>query len=120
MISIGREKRIQRAMNTIKSILEGLPKDKLKIATPLIQRIAFMQITLEDLEDDINVNGTTEMFSQTQGISYERERPSVRMYNSIIGNYNKSCKQLYDLIPSGDKNTAQSDVKDKLIEFLNK
>lgn len=107
-------------VSTIKSILEGVPQDRLKVATPLIERIAFMQITLEDLETDINENGTTEMFSQTQGISYERERPSVRMYNSIISNYNKSCKQLYDLIPTGEIKDSKSEVKEALIAYLNK
>lgn len=114
-----RETRINKAIKAIRSLLSDLSTTQMKTVMPLVERIAFMQITLEDLEADINENGATELFSQSPNTPpYERERPSIRMYNSIISNYNKSSKQLYDMIPAGDNN--KKNAGDELLEFLNK
>lgn len=120
MITITREQRIAKVVKTIKSILSDLSDKQLKVVMPLAERIAFMQITLEDLEADINENGSVELFSQSPNTPpYERERPSVRMYNSIISNYNKSCKQLQDMIPANSDDSKKK-AGDELIAFLSK
>jgi len=86
----------------------------MKAVEGLIKRIAFMQVMLEDLEADINQNGTVEVFSQTPGIEYERERPAARIYNTTIKNYTSACKQLFDLLPN-DKPKPEAD---ELMAFL--
>ncbi len=70
----------------------------------LIKRAAFMRIELEDYEEDIRVNGSTELF--TQSIStppYTRERPVVRLYNSMQKNYQTITKQLSDALPESQR-----------------
>lgn len=109
-----KDKRIRREYNRIKRILKKLEPDKLKAADSLIQRAAFMHVTLEDLEEDINEHGTVEPFSQTEGIVYDRERPATRIYNTTIRNYTTVCKQLFDLLPEDEKETAT----DGLMEFV--
>lgn len=109
-----KEQRIKKEINKLKRLLRDLPEDRKKSAEGLIKRIAFMQVTLEDLEADINENGTVEIFSQTPGIEYERERPSVKIYNTTIKNYTTACKQLLDLMPDDKPKTE----KDELMEFL--
>lgn len=93
--------RIDIATKKLKSLLkkQNVSPNKLKAADGVVQRVAFMQITLEDLEADINENGTTEWFSQTEGIEYERERPASAIYNRMIKNYTSACKQLLDMLP---------------------
>jgi len=96
---ITKDERIKKTINRLKKLLKNLPSEKKKVAEGLVQRIAFMQVTLEDLEADINENGTVEQFSQTPDIVYERERPAARIYNTTIKNYTSACKQLFDLLP---------------------
>lgn len=110
-----KEERIKKEYNRMKRILKNVPKDKLKVADGVIKRAAFMQVTLEDLEEDINQNGTVESFSQKEGIEYDRERPAARIYNTTIKNYSAACKQLFDLLPDGDKTKSAAD---ELMEFV--
>ncbi len=65
----------------------------------LVRRAAYMRITLEDLERDIDEKGLVEMFTQSDKTDpYERERPSARLYNSINKNYQTIMKQLSEFV----------------------
>jgi hypothetical protein len=108
------EARIKKEMQRLKKLLTKVPDDKKQMAGNVAKRIAFMQITLEDLETDILTNGYSEMFSQQKDIVYERERPAVRIYNTTIKNYAAACKQLVDLIPE----STASQEKDELMAVV--
>ena len=110
-----REKRIKGEMTKLNRLLKEMPKDRARAAEGLARRIAFMTITLEDLESDINEFGTIEPFSQTENIVYDRERPAARIYNSVVRNYASACKQFLDFLPDNDK-TKQAE--DELMEFI--
>lgn len=112
-----REERIKREVGRLKRILKNVSKESLTAAEGLIKRLAFLQVTLEDLEADINEKGTAEMFSQTAGIEYERERPATRIYNTTIKNYTVASKQLFDLLPDGEKTKSAAD---ELMDFVKK
>jgi hypothetical protein len=110
-----REDRIKTEYNRLKRLLKEVPKEKISAAEGIIKRVAFMAITLEDLEIDINADGTVEEFSQG-GNTFDRQRPAVQIYNATVKNYTTACKQLTDLIPVGqappDKN------QDPLLKIL--
>lgn len=72
----------------------------------LIQRAAFMRISLEDLEEDLNKNGFTELFSQGDQEPYQRERPTAKIYNTMNASYQKIVRQLTDLLPKACQSAA--------------
>ena len=110
-----REKRIKSEMTKLNRLLKEMPKDRARAAEGLARRIAFMTITLEDLESDINEFGTIEPFSQTENIVYDRERPAARIYNSVVRNYASACKQFLDFLPDTDQTKK---AEDELMEFI--
>lgn len=65
----------------------------------LLQRAAFMRVSLGELEEDLNENGFTEWFSQGDQAPYERKRPSAELYNTMNANYQKIIRQLTELLP---------------------
>lgn len=95
-----KEDRILKEERRIKRVYKELPKDKTDVTQGLIRRAAYMRITLEDMENDLDENGFVEMFSQSDNQTpYERERPVARLYNTINKNYQSIIKQLSDLLP---------------------
>jgi hypothetical protein len=112
--TLGVDARIKRELSRLRKLISKVPDDKKQIATNVAKRIAFMQITLEDLERDMLENGYTELFSQQKDIQYDRERPAVRIYNATIKNYAAACKSLVDLIP---ESTAEQE-KDELMAVV--
>lgn len=94
------DKRIKKEFDRLMSIFHKLDEEQLIIYDGLIHRAAFMRITLEDYEKDINANGSIEMFSQSEHVKpYERARPVVQFYNTTNKNYQSIIKQLTDLLP---------------------
>jgi hypothetical protein len=99
---ISKVRRLNKEEKRLKKSFEKIPDDKMNIADGLIRRAAFMKITLEDYEKDLDEGGYVELFSQSEKLEpYERERPVARLYNSMNKNYQCIIKQLSDLLPKG-------------------
>jgi len=110
------DERIKKEVLRLKRIYKNIDKDNKAIIDGLIQRAAYMRVTLEDWELDIMENGCTEMFTQSINTPpYERERPVARLYNTMNKNYQSIIKQLSDLVPKPEP--KQED--DGFDEFVN-
>ena len=83
----------------------------------LINRAAFMRVSLEDLEEDLNKNGFTEWFSQGDQEPYQRERPAAKIYNTMNVSYQKIVRQLTDLLPKENQSAAQKSAVEAGDEF---
>lgn len=108
--------RISMEEDRLRKIYSSIDEDNKAIIDGLIQRAAYMRITLEDWERDIDDNGFIEMFTQSEKTApYERERPVIRLYNTMNKNYQSIIKQLSDLVPK-----YEAKVKDDGFEaFIN-
>ena len=110
------DERIKKEVLRLKRIYKNIDKDNKAIIDGLIQRAAYMRVTLEDWELDIMENGCTEMFTQSINTPpYERERPVARLYNTMNGNYQKIIKQLSELVPKPDPKVEDDGFDDFLI-----
>lgn len=99
MAKLKKSTRIKRENERLRARYADLPEESMEILDGLIDRAAFLRPTLDDLEEDININGTTESFSQGDQEPYQRERPVVRQYNALLKNYQTIIKQLDDVQP---------------------
>jgi hypothetical protein len=101
---IGAKKaRVTLEEKRLRVIFDKLSNDAKIVATGLIRRAAYMRVTLEDYEQDINEGGSVELFKQKEGApSFERVRPVAQLYNSLNKNYQSIIKQLSDLLPKPD------------------
>ena len=109
-----KDSRYNQIQAELAKLFKDVPHDQMQLVNPLIQRLAFMQITLEDLEEDIKVGGTFEL-TKTRPRKL-RERPVVKTYNAMIKNYNGTIKQLLDRLPTQKAEEAE----DELLAFLKK
>lgn len=110
-----REKLTNQEKNRIKKVYKDIPREKLKVVEGLISEASFMKITLEEVRTDLLKNGMTEIFEQGPNV-YNRKRPEVEIYTSLIQRYSQVMKQLIDYMPVQE----QKEESDKLKEFLNR
>lgn len=104
------EKKIKKELKKLRGVLANVPPDRMKAADGLINRAAYMLVTLEQYERDLIENGHVELFTQSDKTEpYERERPVARLYNSLIKNYQSCMKQLFDLIPDAPADQGSED-----------
>lgn len=95
-----KERRIKKEENRLKRIYKNIDINKKDTVIGLIQRLAYLRVTLEDFEKDLDENGFVEMFQQGEKQSpYERKRPVADLYNTMNTSYQKGLKQLTDLLP---------------------
>ena len=97
--------RQKKEQNRIKKIYKNLPKERLEIAKKLIERAAYMLVSLEEMEAKISEDGL--VVTMPQG-SYEIERahPLLQPYNAMVKNYNATIKQLNEMSPNSDTEKA--------------
>lgn len=97
--------RQKKEQNRIKKIYKNLPKEQLEIAKKLIERAAYMLVSLEDMEAKINEDGL--VVEMPQGAyKIERAHPLLQPYNAMVKNYNATIKQLSELSPNTEADKA--------------
>ena len=110
---ISKKTRIQKENKRLRARYENLPEDTLDIIDGLIDRAAYMRVTIDEMEEDIDYKGRVEMFSQSEYQEpYERERPVVKQYIQMSRNYQSIIKQLDDKLPKAIIETGGDDFDD--------
>jgi len=88
--------------------------DKEQMDKAVKKEITRLRASLDELWEDLCINGNTEMFSQSDKTEpYERERPAARLFNSRDKNYQAIIKQLNDKLPEDKVN----DVSEEILKF---
>ncbi len=112
-----REKKIENEVARLSKNYAKIDGKTRSVIRGLIQRAAFMRVSLAELEDDLNTNGFTEMFAQGDQEPYQRKRPVADLYNTMNANYQKIIKQLAELLPK--EPPAPREEKDGFDDFVN-
>lgn len=112
-MELSKEQRISTENNRLRAIYSDLPENALTLLDGLIYRAAYMRVTLEDYERDLDERGYTESFSQSERLDpYERERPVARLYNTMNKNYQSIIKQLSERLPESAPVDPGGDIRD--------
>lgn len=109
-----KEEKISLELRRFKGFCRNLGKDKKNIATKLCQKAAFMEVTLEELQDQINKEGAIVTEKNGNGFDVKMENPAQKTYNTMIKNYNMVIKTLADMMPEG------AAANDELMQFIRK
>ncbi len=105
-----KEEKIKQEKDRLIKIYKTLPEKEYKTAEKLIDNVAFMSVTLEDLMAIINNDElvkTTVNASQT----FMKEHPALTSYNKMYANFLKGIQQLSSLLPKnyGDLKPVEDD-----------
>lgn len=86
----------------LRRLYKDLPKNRKAVAEGLIIQAARLRVRLNALNEDIEANGMTEKFSQSEKTEpYERERPAAALFIKLDKNYLAIIKQLTEMLPPG-------------------
>ncbi len=114
-----KDTRIKEEKERLLGIYKELPAKEFKTAEKLIDNIAFMSITLEDLMEIINNDElvkTTVNASQT----FMKEHPALTSYNKMYANFLKGIQQLSSLLPKNYGDLKPVEDTDEFLEFMDK
>ena len=91
------EKRIKKEVTKLRKFIKDLETEEQNMAMYLINELAFMKVTLEDLKEEVSEYGVIDIMPQGE-YSIKRENPALKTYNTMIQRYNSTLKQLDDFI----------------------
>lgn len=105
---------IKKEEKKLNTIFKDIPEDKKSLCEGLIKNAAFMYVTLEELQKEINENGAMIKYQSGNGFDTIRDNPAQKAYTTMISRYTGIIDQLNKMLPS-DK-TMQNN--DELLDFL--
>lgn len=108
-----RQERIATERERLEVLCAAMDTDRIDAAQQLISNAAFMAVTLEDLQDEINENGAVCEYRNSETQYGTRKNPAIEVYNSTMRNFMAVMRALVDLLPSNDE-----PEKDELLEFI--
>ena len=117
MAKKSKKNRIKAERDRLEGLYGAMEPSRKALADGLMEAAAFMRVELQDLAEDLQANGWTEMFSQGKQEPYARARPQGQAYNSTNSNYQKIIKQLDAMLPKQDA-VAQGDPDDGFDAFV--
>lgn len=111
-----KQKLIETETLGLKRLFTGLDGKKQQLAYRLCAKAAYLKVSLEEMQEDIDRNGYYEKFSQGKDQEpYDRRRPVVDTYNSYTSSYQKYMKQLAEMMPK----KVEQEKGDGFEDFVN-
>ena len=95
-----REQRIKAEKSRLRKLCKDLPENKKAMALPLVEQAAFMRITLDDLQEEINEAGCVEEYQNGRNQSGFKTTAALQAYNSTVKNYAAVCERLDRILPA--------------------
>lgn len=100
---LDKEKRIRKELNRISRYFDDVAENQRAIVAPLLQNAAFMKVTLEDLQEEINANGPTDEYKNGNNQFGVKQSATLQSYNALIKNYASVIKTLSQQLPPEQK-----------------
>ena len=108
-----KETRIKKEKERLETIFKDLEENKLKTCSALIDRAAFITISLEDLEVQLNETGWVEYYQNGENQSGMKKAAAADVHISLTKNLNAIIKQLLDLVPPAQKASRLSEMMNR-------
>ena len=107
---IEKNNKIKKEKQILEKIFKKIDKNKQKIVEKLIDNVAFMSITLDELKEDIKKYGIKEEYMNGKNQFGFKESVESKTYNTMLKNYMSAIKQLIDLLPVDEQKNAGEDL----------
>ena len=97
-----KDERIAAELKKLNSIFTKMDLKIKKSIHSLIENAAFMAVTLEDLQVQLNANGVVSEYQNGENQWGTKKSPEVEIYSTLVEKYMKAIKQLTDLLPKSE------------------
>lgn len=113
MAELSKIERIDKEKRRLRRLFRDLEPNKLKTCQAIIDRVAFITISLEDLEEQLNETGWVEPYKNGENQRGLKKAAAADAHISLTKNLNALMKQLLELVPPAQKES-------RLMEMMRK
>lgn len=104
---LSKQQRIKREIARLKKVFNNLDKNMLTTVGSLINRAAFMTVSLQELEEEINANGYISEYKNGEKQFGEKQSDAVKTHLAMTKNLAVVIKQLAELVPPEKKKNSR-------------
>lgn len=106
-----KEDRVAKERRRLSKLFKDLEPNKLQTCRALIDRAAFITVSLEDLEVQLNEIGFTEYYQNGENQSGWKKSAAADVHISLTKNLNTIIKQLLELVPPAQKRSKLEELR---------
>lgn len=103
MAFVDKTERIKKETRRLKKIFKDLEPNKLKTVDALIARAAFITVSLQELEEELNERGWVEEYQNGRNQCGLKKSAAAEVHISLTKNLSTIMKQLMELVPPAQK-----------------
>lgn len=103
MLSTNKETRIAAERERLAALFADLDENQQQTAAGLISSAAFLRVTLEDLEAEINAAGCTEEYTNGSNQSGVKVSAACQAYAQLNTKYQSTMQKLLKIVPPAPK-----------------
>jgi hypothetical protein len=102
-----KEEKIKKEISRLKKNFRNLDGNKLRIVSSLIERAAFLSVSLSEIEEIINIDGYTEEYKNGETQSGMKQNELVKIHISMTKNLATIIGQLARLCPPEERKESK-------------
>lgn len=102
--------RVKKEKARLMELFKDLEPNKLQTCLALIDRAAFITISLEDVEAQLNDTGWVEPYQNGENQSGYKKSAAADVHISLTKNLNTIIKQLLELVPPAQKRSKLEEL----------
>ena len=103
-------KLIKKETKRLKKIFAGLDANKLDTVEALIARAAFITVSIQELEEQLNRDGWVEEYQNGRNQCGLKKSAAAEVHISLTKNLNAIMKQLLELVPPAQKKSKLEEM----------
>lgn len=107
MADLDKEARIKKEQRRLLKLFKDADKNKLELAKSLIDRAAYITVTLQELEIELAENGWTEEYQNGKEQSGVKRSASADVHIALTKNLSSVMKQLLDIVPPAKRKNSK-------------
>ena len=111
-----KEERITQERERLTEIFKDLDANQLQTAAGLISSAAFLRVTLEDLEAEINNEGCTEAYVNGRDQSGVKASAACQVYASFNTKYQSTIQKLLKITPPAPRKPKEKSAIELAVE----
>lgn len=104
---VSKECLIKKEVTRLRKIFDDLDYNKLQAVESLITNLAFISVSLVELQEIINQEGYVEDYRNSVGTLSRRQTEAVKVHISMTKNHMALIKQLVEIVPAAKKKESR-------------
>lgn len=104
---------ISKRIAELTKLYDGLSSEKMALAYPLIENMAFIEFQMRDLQNIIADEGVVDEYQNGSNQFGKKQSANLQSYNALVKSYNMINTRLEGMLPTHRKSSKLSKLMDE-------